>query len=62
MVYMVCLSGTFLHSFIPLNDERLYMKDYKLIIADYPSNNRKVWLSIIKNFVLSVKLKIWMNA
>ena len=38
---MVCLSETFLDSFIPGNDERLNMKGYKLIRADNPSDIKK---------------------
>ena len=36
---MICLSETFLDSFIPTNDERLNMKGYKLIRADNPSDS-----------------------
>ena len=39
---VICLSGTFLDSSIPTNDEKLNMKGYKLIRADNPSDSKKL--------------------
>ena len=47
---MICLSETFLDSSTPSNDERLDMKEYKLIRADNPSDSKKSGVGIIKNF------------
>ena len=38
---MICLSETFLDSSIPSNDERLNMKEYKLIRAENPSDSKR---------------------
>ena len=40
-IAITCLSETCLDSAIPLNDERLYIKGYSLIIADHPSNTKR---------------------
>ena len=52
---MVCLSETFLDSSIPINDERLNMKGYKLIRADNPSSGVGIYY---KEFFAQSKLKI----
>ena len=38
---MIYFSKTFLGSFIPSNDEGLYMKGYKLVRAAIPSDSKK---------------------
>ena len=50
---MIGLSETFLDSSIPPNYERLYMKGYKLIRADNPSDRKKGGVGIYyKEFVV----------
>ena len=51
---MVCLSETFLDSFIPGNDERLNMKGYKLIRADNPTDSKKGGVGIYYKELLAV--------
>ena len=45
-VDIICLSETFLDSTIPLNDERLYIKEYSMIRADHPSDTKRGGLCI----------------
>ena len=52
---MICLSETFLDYSISTNDERLNMKGYKLIRADYPSDSKKGGVSIYYKEFLSVR-------
>ena len=44
---IICLPETFLNSTIPLNDERLYIKEHSMIRADHPSNTKKRCLHIL---------------
>ena len=52
---MICLSETFLDSSIPSNDERLNMKEYKLIRADNPSDSKKGGVAIYYKEFLAVR-------
>ena len=52
---MICLSETFLDSSIPTNDERLNMKEYKLIRADNPSGSKKGGVAIYYKEFLAVR-------
>ena len=54
--HMFCLSETFLDSSIPPNNERLYMKGYKLIRPDTPSNSKKGGVGIYYKEFLAVLL------
>ena len=51
---MICLSETFLGSSIPINDERLNMKGYKLIKAGNSSDSKKGSVGIYYKKVLAV--------
>ena len=53
---MICLSETFLDSFIPTNDERLNMKGYKLIRAGNPSDSKKDGVHICYKGFLAIRL------
>ena len=52
---MICLSETFLDFSIPTNDERLNMKEYKLIRADNPSDSKKGEVGIYYKQFLAVR-------
>ena len=52
---MICLSETFLNSSIPINDEKLNMKGYKLIRADNPSESKKGGVGICYKEFLAVR-------
>ena len=52
---MIFLSETFLDSSIPTNDERLNMKEYKLIRADNPSDSKKGGVAIYYKEFLAVR-------
>ena len=52
---MICLSETFLDSSIPTNDERLNMKEYKLIRADNPSDSKIGGVAIYYKEFLAVR-------
>ena len=52
---IICLLETFLDSSIPSNDERLYMKGYKLIRADNPSDSKKGDVGIYYKEFLAVR-------
>ena len=38
---ILCLSETFLHSIIDLNDENINIEGYSILRADHPSNNKR---------------------
>ena len=52
---MICLSETFLDSSIPIYDERLNMKGYKLIKADNPNDSKKGGVGIYYKEFLAVR-------
>ena len=52
---VICLLDTFIYSSIPPNDEKLYMKWYKLIRADSPSNSKKSSVGIYYKEFLAVR-------
>ena len=54
---MVFLSEAFLQFSIPFNDEKVTWKFCKLIVADNPSNSKKVCVSIKKNSSLFSSVK-----
>lgn len=52
---MICLSETFLDSFILTNGERCQMKGYKVIRADNSIDSERGNMSICYNEIISVR-------